>query len=102
MQKLIKNPFFRIIGVIVVLYYGLFYDNSHPDNLKNRLAPEKIKSNLSEISSQGIYIIDNITKAEEIKRPLADQNKTQPKIGDDKKAKSKIEREEGLETKQKN
>ena len=96
MQKLIRNPLFRIIGVTVVLYYGLLHDNHHPDSLGNRLAPEKVKSNLSEMSSQSIYIIDNIKKAEEIKKALADQNHDQPKVDEDKKVEPKTETEEDL------
>ncbi|MCE3255308.1 MAG: hypothetical protein K0R25_802 [Rickettsiaceae bacterium] len=66
MSSLIKNPIFRIIGILVILYYGLFYNNDKPESLKARLAPEKIKSNLSDMSSKSLYIIENVKKAEEV------------------------------------
>ncbi len=67
MQQLIKNPIFRILGVIVILYYGLLHKET-PDSLGNRLAPEKVKSNIQEMSNQSLNIIGNIKKAEEIQK----------------------------------
>ncbi len=81
MQKLIRNPIFRIVGVAVILYYGLFYNKSLPDSLGNRLAPDKIKDNLVEISSKSINIIANVKKADEIKKSLADKKLQDNKEG---------------------
>jgi hypothetical protein len=73
-MKLIQNPIFRIIGIGVILYYGLLYNKSHPDSLANRLAPQKVKNNLTEISEKSTNIITNIKKAEDIKKSLANPN----------------------------
>jgi hypothetical protein len=67
MRKLINNPLFRLAGVIIILYFALFKNGYEADSLKNRLKPERVKSNLGEISSNSIHIIDAIKKANEIK-----------------------------------
>jgi hypothetical protein len=73
MQKLIRNPIFRIVGIIVVLYYGLFYNKQQPDSLSKRFAPDQIKNNLTEISSKSIDILSNLKKVEDIKKSLESQ-----------------------------
>jgi hypothetical protein len=73
MNKIVKNPIFRICGIIIILYYALFKNQHDPDALNKRLAPEHIKSNLSEISEKSVYIIHNIKKAEEIKKSAAEK-----------------------------
>jgi hypothetical protein len=80
MKSIIKNPIFRICGIVVILYYGLFQNKHDPDSLNNRLAPTKIKSNLSEISEKSVYIIQNVKKAEEAqKHPISkDKNGSTP------------------------
>ncbi|MES2677321.1 MAG: hypothetical protein V4612_03280 [Pseudomonadota bacterium] len=77
MHKLISNPIFRIIGIGIILYYGLLYNKNHPDSLGNRLAPEKVKSDLNEISSKSVNILANIKKAEDIKKSLNQSTKEQ-------------------------
>ncbi len=72
MQKLIHNPIFRIIGIMAVLYYGLFHNRQKPESLGNRLSPEIIKANLSEVSSKSVDIITNLQKAEKIKQSLSE------------------------------
>ncbi len=68
MNKLTKNPIFRICGITAILYYGLFHNKHNPDNLANRLDPDRIKANLSEISDKSVYIINNVKKVEEIQK----------------------------------
>ncbi len=68
LSRLIHNPIFRICGIGVILYYGLFQNKYDVDSLGNRLAPEKIKANLSDMSNKGSYIVDNVRKAEELKK----------------------------------
>jgi len=70
MDKIIKNPIFRVCGIIAILYYGLFQNKNNPESLNSRLAPEKIKSNLSEISEKSVYIIHNVGKAQEFQKSL--------------------------------
>jgi hypothetical protein len=76
MRDIIKNPLFRIAGILAILYYGLFHDKSDPDSLRNRLSAEKVKSNIGEITSQSIHIIDNVKKAQEISKSLANPEST--------------------------
>ncbi len=83
MQKLIRNPIFRIVGAMLILYYGLLNNKNQPNSLANRLAPEKIMNNLSEASSKSIDIIDNLNKAEALKKSL--NNPNEPQIKDAKK-----------------
>lgn len=63
MRALINNPLFRIVGVVVILYFALFKNNHEVDSLSNRLKPAKVKSDLADASANTIYIIDNIQKA---------------------------------------
>jgi len=81
MIKIAKNPLFRIGGIIAVLYYGLFQSNSE-NGLNKRLSPNKIKSNISEISQKSVYIIDNVQRArsESVKKPDNINSDTNKKI----------------------
>lgn len=67
MRDLINNPFFRIIGIGLILYYGLFNNTETPDSLGNRLAPSKVKSNLSQATRQGKHIVGTLRKAKQLK-----------------------------------
>ncbi|MFT6076851.1 MAG: hypothetical protein ACJA02_000328 [Myxococcota bacterium] len=73
MKSIIKHPIFRIAGILAILYYGLFHDKSSPDNLGNRLSSQNIKSNLRDVTSKSLYIIDNVKKAEKISKSYAEQ-----------------------------
>lgn len=84
MNSITKNPIFRICGIALILYYGLFQNKDNPDNLGNRLAPERIKSNLSEISDKSVYIIGNVKKAEEIQKSVTKEDKKEIKKDDEK------------------
>jgi hypothetical protein len=76
MIKIVKNPFFRIIGIIIILYYGLFKGESQ-NSLNNRFSPNKIKSNISELSDKSIDIIENIKKSKaENANNINDKNQT--------------------------
>ena len=74
MQDLIKNPLFKIIGIIVILYLALFKDDSNPENLCNRLSGEKIKSNISEMTDKGYEIREKLQEAQKIKQEQVLQN----------------------------
>jgi hypothetical protein len=73
-SRLIKNPIFRICGIAAILYYGLFQNKYETDSLGNRLAPEKIKANISDMSTKGAYIVGNVRKAEEITKSAQEAN----------------------------
>lgn len=77
MQKLINNRLFRIVGMIVILYYALFHDKTNPESLGNRLAPEKVKSNLEQISGKSVEVMENIQRAEELKKIEASKKNIQ-------------------------
>ena len=79
-KTIINNPIFRICGVVVILYYGLFKNKYEPESLGNRFSAERIKSNISEVSEKSAYIAENIRKAEKLSavnsnKSLADENK---------------------------
>jgi hypothetical protein len=74
MMKIIQNPLFRIIGIGVILYYGLFHNKYNDNSLRNRLSPEKLKADLSEVSSKTVYIINGVQKAKSLQKDL--ENKT--------------------------
>lgn len=80
MQKLISNRLFRVVGIVLILYYGLLHDKSNPDSLGNRLAPAKVKSNLKEISNKSVDIMGNLQKAEEFKNEEENNKKNIQKL----------------------
>ena len=65
MQNLAKHPLIKIIGIALILYYGLLHNKEHPDSLGNRLSTDHIKNNISDASEKSAYIITNIKKLEE-------------------------------------
>jgi FtsZ-interacting cell division protein ZipA len=90
MGKIINNPIFRICGIIAILYYGLFQNKSNPESLGNRLSPERIKSNLSDISEKSVYIIQNVGKAQELQKA----NAAKEQQDKDEKEKKEVKNEE--------
>lgn len=64
--ELLKNPIIRTIGVIIIVYFGLFHNKKDPESLGNRLSSENIKKNLSEAGEKSRFIISNIRVAQEI------------------------------------
>ena len=78
MHKLIKNPLVKAIGIILILYFGLFYNKENPSSLGNRLSGENIKKGLNDVSQKSVKIIGGIKKAEEIqKREISKQQEQQ-------------------------
>jgi hypothetical protein len=67
MRELIKNPFFRVVGIGLILYYGLFNNTQTPDGLGNRLSPSKVKDGLSQATRQGKHIVGTLKKANKLK-----------------------------------
>lgn len=64
--KLLKNPIIKLLGVGIILYFALFFNNSDPESLGNRLAPGKIKKDLSEAQEKSRFIISNVKMAQEL------------------------------------
>jgi len=52
MQNLMKNPIFRLVGIILILYFALLNNKKSPDSLGNRLSQENIIKNLSQGAKQ--------------------------------------------------
>jgi hypothetical protein len=62
-MKLLKNPLIRLIGIVAILYIGLFSNTYQKDSLGNRLSTSQIKKNLSEVKDKSFNIITNVKKA---------------------------------------
>jgi len=52
LQFFLKNPLIKIIGVVAIIYFGMFYDNDHPDSLRNRLSIDNVKKNINEVQQK--------------------------------------------------
>ncbi|MFT6106664.1 MAG: hypothetical protein ACJA0S_000948 [Rickettsiales bacterium] len=73
MKNIISSPIFRIVGILAILYYGLFYDKSEADSLGNRFSAHQVKKNFRDAASKSLYMIENVKKAEEISKTLVQQ-----------------------------
>ncbi len=62
-----KYPIFKIIGIIAIIYFALFYNKSSPNSLGQRLSYDNIKSDLKQAGNQTIFILGNINAAQKIK-----------------------------------
>lgn len=74
-MKLLKNPLFKIVGIVVILYLTLF-NKEKENSLGNRISSEKVKENLSYIKDKTIYIKENLNNSKKYKakqKPLKDQ-----------------------------
>ncbi len=56
----LQIPLVRIIGVIVVLYFGLFSNKEKPDSLGNRLSRDEIVKNFNEVKERTRFISTTI------------------------------------------
>jgi hypothetical protein len=63
--ELLKNPIIKTIGIVAILYFALFADKKNPESLGNRLSPEKIKQDFSEITEKSKFIITNVQLAKD-------------------------------------
>jgi len=64
--KLLRNPIIKIIGISVILYYGLFANKEKPGSLGNRFSSEQIKKDFSEVREKTVFIATNVKLAREI------------------------------------
>lgn len=62
-MELLRRPLIKIIGLILVVYFGLFSNKEDPDSLGNRLSSQNIKERFGEIHEKSNFIIANIDKA---------------------------------------
>jgi len=63
--EILRNPLIKAIGIITILYFGLFSNKSNPDSLGSRLSSEKIKKNFSEAKEKSKFIITSVQSAQE-------------------------------------
>ncbi len=71
---ILHNPIFKIIGIFLILYFGLYTNKEHPDSLGKRLSKDRIQENLQEVKSNSYFIIENLRKAEELEGKNKAQN----------------------------
>jgi hypothetical protein len=64
--KLLRNPIIKIIGISVILYYGLLANKEKPGSLGNRFSSEQIKKDFSEVREKTVFIAENVKLAREI------------------------------------
>lgn len=64
-HNLLKNPLIKIVGILLVLYFGLFANKENPNSLGNRVTTDKIKENISEAWQKKQFITENITAAKQ-------------------------------------
>ncbi len=64
--ELLRKPLVKIIGLALVIYFGLFADKKNPDSLGNRLSSDRIKQNIDQAQEKGAFILSNIDKARQI------------------------------------
>lgn len=81
--ELLKNPIIKIIGISLILYFGLFADRKNPRSLGNRLSSENIKKNFNEAKEKGKFIAVNVKSAKKILEQNGDQQKTAETIVED-------------------
>lgn len=62
-MKLLHNPLIRFVGIAAVLYFALLANKNNPESLGNRLSPQNIKQNLSEMTERGKFITTNVKAA---------------------------------------
>ena len=64
-MNLFKNKLFRLIGIITILYFGLFREDN-PEGLRNRLSPENIKSGIKEVRKKSSHVVQAMKQAKEL------------------------------------
>lgn len=62
--EILRNPIVKVVGIAAVLYFGLFSNKENPESLGNRLSPDQIKKNLSEVQDKGRFIVTNVQMAQ--------------------------------------
>lgn len=66
-----KNPIIKIIGVALILYFGLLGNKESPESLGNRLSKEALENDLSEAKKKSNFIFNNVVYA---KKQLNESN----------------------------
>lgn len=66
MFELLKNPIFKLVGVSLVIYFGLFHDTRNPESLGNVVSPQNLKSEISDVKEKGQFIISSVHLANQL------------------------------------
>ncbi len=78
--KLLRNPIIKIIGISVILYYGLFANTEKPGSLGNRFSSEQIKKDFSEVREKTVFIAENVKLAREIAKETEVEKEAEKKV----------------------
>jgi len=78
--KLLRNPIIKIIGISVILYYGLFTNKEKPGSLANRFSSEQIKKDFSEVREKTVFIAENVKLAREIAQEKEAEKEAEKKM----------------------
>ena len=78
--KLLRNPIIKIIGIFVILYYGLFANKEKPGSLGNRFSSEQIKKDFSEVREKTVFIAENVKLAREIAKEKEAEEEAEKKV----------------------
>ena len=78
--KLLRNPIIKIIGISVILYYGLFANKEKPGSLANRFSSEQIKKDFSEVREKTVFIAENVKLAREIAQEKEAEKEAEKKV----------------------
>jgi hypothetical protein len=78
--KLLRNPIIKIIGISVILYYGLFANKEKPGSLGNRFSSEQIKKDFSEVREKTVFIAENVKLAREIAKEKEAEKEAEKKV----------------------
>ena len=78
--NLLQNPFIKICGIGIIIYFALFANKHNPDSLGNRLSSENLKKNFHEAKKQTRFIMKNVEAAKEYKKQQENIDYTTKKI----------------------
>jgi hypothetical protein len=62
---IINNPLFKIAGIGLIVYYGLFSDKSTPESLGNRLSSKNLEKDFNEVKEKSRFIVTNVGAAQQ-------------------------------------
>jgi hypothetical protein len=71
---LMRNPIFKVIGIVVILYIALFSNKHDPESLGNRLSVDQIKQDIEDAKKKSNFIASNLLAAQEASKQKAIEN----------------------------
>jgi hypothetical protein len=74
--RLLKNPFIKNIGVILIIYFALFHNKSNPDSLGVRLSADNLKKGADELKNKTIFITHNVIGAQKFAEQKQNSSKS--------------------------